>query len=173
MPNILIVSDSHGLTQELQQIKERHDADYMVHCGDSELDMDADPLEGFIKVAGNCDSDSRFPDEQVIRLDSINLFVTHGHLYQVKRNLMNLAYRAQEDHAQIVCFGHTHIAGAENSGNQLFINPGSIRMPRNRAERTYALMDWETIDKVHVHFYTVAGDVVEELTYQTSLSAQA
>lgn len=35
---ILICSDSHGLTDELIELKKRHgDMDYYIHCGDSEL----------------------------------------------------------------------------------------------------------------------------------------
>ncbi|MEW9675442.1 metallophosphoesterase [Lentibacillus sp. L22] len=169
MPNILVVSDSHGLTNELTQIRERHHADFMIHCGDSELEMDAPELEGYVKVAGNCDSDSRFPNEQLIDADGVNVFVTHGHLYQVKMSLMNIAYRAQESNAQIVCFGHTHIAGAEKSGDQLFINPGSIRMPRKISECTYAIISWTAKDNVYVNFYNIDGEMVKELTYHTSL----
>ncbi|WP_106496992.1 metallophosphoesterase [Lentibacillus sp. Marseille-P4043] len=168
MPKILIVSDSHGLTNELEQIKENLAVDYMIHCGDSELDLDAPELSGFVKVAGNCDFDTRFPDEQLVTVANINVYITHGHLYQVKRNLMPLSYRAQETGARVVCFGHTHIAGAEKSGDQLFINPGSIRLPKGRQEKTYALMEWSTEDDVTVFFYTVAGEIVDELTYHTT-----
>lgn len=38
--NVLIISDSHGLEEELQTIAKRHEAevDLMIHCGDSELE---------------------------------------------------------------------------------------------------------------------------------------
>lgn len=170
MPSVLIVSDSHGLTTELSQIKQQHKADYLIHCGDSELDVDAPELEGYVKVGGNCDADTRFPEEQIVDAEGIKLFVTHGHLFQVKTNLMPLSYRAEEEQAQVVCFGHTHIAGAEKNGNQLLVNPGSIRLPKNITEPTYAIMDWETIDDVHVNFFTLVGKRVNQLTYQTSLA---
>ncbi|WP_188453484.1 metallophosphoesterase family protein [Virgibacillus oceani] len=169
MPKVLIVSDSHSLTNEVTQIKERHRVDYMIHCGDSELDMDASELEGFLKVAGNCDFDNRYPNEQVTEIENVNFFVTHGHLYNVKSNLLNLAYRSKEYNAQVVCFGHTHIAGAEKSGNQLFINPGSIRQPRNRVEKTYAILEWDMLDDVYVTFYSLSGDTVDELNFHTSI----
>ena len=37
---VLIISDSHGLEDELETIAKRHEdeADLMIHCGDSELD---------------------------------------------------------------------------------------------------------------------------------------
>lgn len=163
------MSDSHGLAREVTDIKERHQLEYMIHCGDSELDNDAHELKGFYKVAGNCDYDPDYQDEETITINGLAFFITHGHLYNVKANLTTLAYRAEEVHAHVVCFGHTHIAGAEQLDGQLFINPGSIRLPKNRTEKTYAIMEWEGIDKIQIHFYSLNGDVIESLSYQTSL----
>src|SRR5699024_1678268 len=170
MPSVLIVSDSHGSTEELETINKRHKTERKIHCGDSELEMDAPALEGFIKVTGNCDVDARFPEEQVSTIDRLTFFIAHGHLHQVKSNPLAIAYRAEEQHAQVICFGHTHIAGAEKIGNQLLINPGSILLPRTRPEKTYAIMEWETLDEIEVHFYTVDGELVEDLSLRTSLS---
>ncbi|MEC5422014.1 metallophosphoesterase [Virgibacillus sp. C22-A2] len=169
MSRVLIISDSHGLTAEIEGIKNRHQADVMIHCGDSELDLDATELNGFLKVAGNCDIDSRYPNEQTPVIGGLTFYVTHGHLDNVKSNLSTLSYRAAEKDAQIICYGHTHIAGAEQIDGQLFINPGSIRLPRNRVEKTYAIMEWESSDNIIVAFHTVSGKKVEELTYRASL----
>ncbi|WP_087971830.1 metallophosphoesterase [Oceanobacillus rekensis] len=169
MTKVLILSDSHGLTDELTVIKERHQLELMIHCGDSELEMDAKELVGFYKVAGNCDYDVRYPNEQTIELDGVTFYITHGHLHNVKQNLLGISHRAEEEKAQVICFGHTHIAGAEQVGMQLLINPGSIRLPRNRAEKTYAIMEWENPSAITVDFYTVTGKKVEGLTTQASL----
>lgn len=170
MSKVLFVSDSHGLTKEINQIKEQVDnVDLFIHCGDSELELDAEELEEFVKVRGNCDSDNRFPNEQTIEVGGLNFFITHGHLHQVKAGLTKLAYRAEEVKARVIGFGHTHIAGAEKVGNQLFINPGSIRLPRNISDKTYAILDWEELNEVSVSFYTLEGKIVDELTYHTSL----
>ncbi|GIO21764.1 metallophosphoesterase [Oceanobacillus sp. J11TS1] len=169
MTSVLITSDSHGLTKELDAMKEKHDVDLYIHCGDSELEFDAAELSAYYKVSGNCDFDTRYPDEEVLDLNGLRFFVTHGHLHQVKGNLTNLSYAAEEQEANIVCFGHTHIAGAEKIGNQLFINPGSIRMPRNRVEKTYAILSWESSNQVQVDFYTLDSGKVEGMSYQVSL----
>ncbi|MFD1362180.1 YfcE family phosphodiesterase [Lentibacillus salinarum] len=170
MPSVLIVSDSHGSTNELKTIQTRHHADYKIHCGDSELEMDDPELAGFIKVGGNCDMDVRYPEEQVSTVDDVTFFIAHGHLHQVKSNPLVIAYRAEEQGAQVVCFGHTHIAGAEKTGNQLLINPGSVLLPRGRKDKTYAIMAWDTLDNVSVHFYTIDGYRLEDLSLKTSLS---
>ncbi|WP_010651072.1 YfcE family phosphodiesterase, partial [Oceanobacillus massiliensis] len=103
MTKVLILSDSHGLTDELNAIKERHQVKSMIHCGDSELDMDAAELEGFYKVAGNCDFDVRYPDEQTLEIGGLIFYVTHGHLHNVKMDLMGLSYRAKELNADVIC----------------------------------------------------------------------
>ncbi|WP_085991762.1 metallophosphoesterase [Oceanobacillus senegalensis] len=169
MKKILLISDSHGLQQEILDIKKRHQVDRIIHCGDSELDFDANELTGMDKVAGNCDTDARFPNETVITIGELTFFVTHGHLYNVKSNLLPLSYRAEELKANVICFGHTHIAGAEKMDKLLFINPGSIRMPRNRIEKTYAILEWETTKNIRVRFYTVDGELVSKMSYETTL----
>ncbi|MCM3739930.1 metallophosphoesterase [Oceanobacillus luteolus] len=168
MTKVLILSDSHGLTDELSEIKARHQVDYRIHCGDSELDIDAGSLEGFYKVAGNCDFDNRYPGEQVLELGGLKFLVVHGHLHKVNHGLMTLSLRAKEVNADVICFGHTHQAGVVSEGEQLFINPGSILQPRgNIKEKTYAILTWNSIDDLTVKFYKLNGEPYEALGYST------
>lgn len=170
MPKVLIVSDSHGLIEELQKIKQQHEVDYYIHCGDSELEYSNPTMDRFIKVGGNCDFDSRYPNEEVKKFGDFTFFITHGHLHQVKQNLMTIGYRAEECGAQIICFGHTHIAGVEKRGDQIFINPGSIRLPRNRREKTYVLLElFPQTKQVDVKFYTIDHRIVQDLSCVVSL----
>lgn len=165
MYEVLVLSDSHGLKEEIKEIKNRHPNTIMIHCGDSELDYDSPELEGLYKVRGNCDFDSKYPEEEIISVGGLTFFITHGHLFQVKSTLMKLSYRAEEIGANIICFGHSHIAGTEQINEQLFINPGSIRLPRNRQEKTYTILKWESTDQVDVQFYSIDGEKVKELSY--------
>ncbi|WP_017756007.1 metallophosphoesterase family protein [Calidifontibacillus oryziterrae] len=159
---VLVVSDSHGLTKELEEIQTRHihEVDAMFHCGDSELASAAAELDNFTVVRGNCDFDQGFPTEQLKQVKGIRYYITHGHLYNVKMSLMPLSYRALEIGADVVCFGHSHISGAEVIDGVLFLNPGSIRLPRIRKEKTYALLEIVANDEgkeAIVKFYTVDG----------------
>ncbi|MFD2628758.1 metallophosphoesterase [Oceanobacillus kapialis] len=169
MTQVLITSDSHGLTDELLQIKQKHKLEFMIHCGDSELDMDSQEMDGFYKVAGNCDIDTRYPEEQTLDIEGVKILAVHGHLHNVKQNLMTVGYRAEELGAKIICFGHTHVAGAQQVDGQLFINPGSIRQPRGRVEKTYAILEWKTPNEFNVTFHTLDGKEVQDLAYQASL----
>jgi uncharacterized protein len=143
MSKILIVSDSHGSTELLDAIKEKHagEVDQFIHCGDSELSEDNESISGFTTVKGNCDFYGNFPEEAMVEVDGYKFLVVHGHLYSVKSSLLSLSYRAEEVGADIVCFGHSHLLGAEKIQDVLFINPGSIRLPRGRRERTYVILD--------------------------------
>ncbi|WP_449537170.1 metallophosphoesterase family protein [Ferdinandcohnia sp. Marseille-Q9671] len=167
---ILIISDSHGLMKELTEIKERHkdEVDFMFHLGDSELSSRSEEMSGFSAVRGNCDFDSNYQDDMVVLLDREKVYLTHGHLYNVKMTLMNLAYRAQEVGASIVCFGHSHIAGAELVEDILFINPGSIRMPRMRKEKTYVIVNVQD-KRAEIDFYDTEGNVIKELSTKVTL----
>ncbi|MEN2765702.1 metallophosphoesterase family protein [Ornithinibacillus xuwenensis] len=170
MTSVVILSDSHGLREEILEIRARHQADYAIHCGDSELEENAKELEDVITVAGNCDFTSSFPTEQKKTIDGVTFFIVHGHLHQVKMNLLNLTYRADEVNASIVCFGHTHIAGAEKVGQKLFINPGSILLPRMRPEKTYTVLSWQAINSIEVNYFTLTGDRVDGLSFVTSIN---
>jgi uncharacterized protein len=164
MMKVLIVSDSHGLTKELAWIKNRHqDVDAMIHCGDSELPKNAEELSGFLTVRGNCDFEKGFPNEIVESIGNTRFLICHGHLYNVKMTLMNVYYRAKEVDANIVCFGHSHVALAERIDNTVFINPGSIRIPRMRKEKTYVIL--QVKDKeIIVDFYDLDGNIVASLS---------
>lgn len=159
---IIILSDSHGLTEELKVIKERHkDVTTFIHCGDSELDAKSSFLEGFHVVQGNCDHDETLPLELLIQLENERILVTHGHLNQVKQTLMLLTYKAEEVNATICCFGHSHLLGVEKINNILFINPGSIRLPRGRKEKTYIHLKKQA-EKYLATVYELNGNILEK-----------
>lgn len=166
MNKVLIVSDSHGLTIELEKLKDRHLLAEKIHCGDSELPTDASQLIGFTTVKGNCDWQGDFPLEEVIEIGGLRFFITHGHLYDVKTTMLTLQYKALEVGADVVCFGHSHIAYAEKVGEQLFINPGSIRLPKRFREPSYVLMEWYESTEVKVRFYGVHGDEIIHFPYE-------
>lgn len=169
MGKVLIISDSHGLTKEISEIKSRHQIDHLIHCGDSELEKGHPVLEDMINVRGNCDFDNNLQYIEQLDVAGLHFFITHGHLYDVGLNLENLYDHAYGNNAQVVCYGHTHVAGAQKIDDILFVNPGSIRLPRQRKEKSYAIMEWENFDHIHINFYTNNGKKIDDLSYVTSL----
>lgn len=163
----LIVSDSHGSKKELQQLKDTYEGNVniMIHCGDSELTPDHPDLQGFQVVKGNCDFYNGFDEEIITDVEGIRFFATHGHRYNIKMSLQTLLYRAKEVEANVVCFGHSHMLGAEFIDGILFINPGSILLPRSRKEKTFTLLEVTEKD-IEIRFETLDGKVVAHKTFQ-------
>ncbi|ALC81940.1 MULTISPECIES: metallophosphoesterase family protein [Bacillus] len=162
--NILIISDSHGDEEILKIISERHkdDVDLMLHCGDSELSPTHPYLKPYLVVKGNCDFEKGFEKERVMPIEDKKLYFTHGHLHGIKESLMKINYRAQELGADVICFGHSHNPGSELFDGRLFINPGSILLPRMRKERSYAILSYRE-NSAAVHFYDENGHEIKDL----------
>lgn len=150
---IVVMSDTHGETNSIDQV--RHAVgpiDAVFHCGDSELDTQHESLQGAFVVGGNCDWDSSYSSEVFAEVDGVNIFMTHGHLSQVKSTMLPLSYRAQEVGADVVLFGHSHVLGTELIDGMLFVNPGSLELPRDRTEKSYAIIEKSALQWVVTFF---------------------
>lgn len=129
---ILVVSDNHGDEQILTDLvaKYANQVDLMVHCGDAELSPVQSPMNSFQAVRGNNDDGLNYPQQRLLTIDDERILVVHGDHDRVNYSLTPLLLKAQAERASLVCYGHTHqLAVCEDEGI-LFINPGSISMPR-------------------------------------------
>ena len=82
----------------------------------------------FYSVKGNNDFSSAEPFTREINLLGHRLFMTHGHMYNVKYGLSSILQAARERGADIALFGHTHeryLNYDSDSGIYLF-NPGAV-----------------------------------------------
>jgi uncharacterized protein len=163
---ILAVSDNHGSRKELEDILTRHEneIDYWIHCGDSEFEDHDLYLEVFNKVRGNMDYLNSFPNELTLDFGGIPVYITHGHLFNVKMSFLNLYYRAEELGAKISFFGHSHTAGHFQKNGVVFINPGSISLPRGRKEKTYVICELKNSrTEIHITYYNENGEQLTDL----------
>lgn len=163
---VLVVSDSHGLTDELEIISNRHadEVDHLIHCGDSELSSSDEVMSPYLSVKGNCDYEDLYEDEHSLDVKGHTVYITHGHLYNVKMSPMALIYRAKELGAKIAFFGHSHVAGVEYANEVLLLNPGSIRFPRGTSAKTYAICKIE-LAEIEVTFYELDGSVWKKIVF--------
>ena len=69
------------------------------------------------------------------------IFVCHGDKYGVKYGLMEIEEKAKSVCADIVIFGHTHIPLCIERDGILYLNPGSISLPRGGSSRRFVIMD--------------------------------
>lgn len=161
----LVVSDNHGDRNILVEIVNRYVGmvDHMFHCGDSELKANDELWEHFTVVTGNCDYDPEYKKEQIITIDNDVIYMTHGHLSNVRFGLTMLSVQAQEAGANIALFGHIHQAVAEMDKHILFVNPGSISQPRGPIQiPSYAIIESDE-EGYQVAYYNRAHQPIEEL----------
>ncbi|MBP2099178.1 metallophosphoesterase [Enterococcus rivorum] len=163
----LVVSDNHGDREILEDLVNEYKGkvDAMFHCGDSELDPTDELWNDLIVVKGNCDYYGEFPESIVKRIGNDTIFMTHGHLVNVRSGLTTIASKAAEVDATIVLFGHTHEIGCEMHQNTLFLNPGSIRQPRGPIQiKSYAIID-STPESYDVQYFDRGHQPVKELHF--------
>ena len=159
-----IASDIHGAAKAAEKMKdmfEKEDADRLILLGDllyhgprNDIPADYDTRktteilnslsDRIIWVRGNCDSEV---DEMVLDFPVIPAFVldtdgkliffTHGHVF----NRENLPYKKFKD---ILVSGHTHIGGFDYGDEALFINPGSIGIPKDGTCGSYLTLSKDT-----------------------------
>ena len=165
----LVVSDSHGDRDILVSLLAAYQGkvDAFFHCGDSELQVDDDVFKQMYTVQGNMDFDDRLPEVVSTTVDGVSVYMTHGHLVGVNFGLDQLMAAANQQHAQLAFFGHTHQLGVERHNGLLVLNPGSISQPRGEFSRlggTYAIVE-TTGQDVTVQYYNRQRQPVPELKF--------
>ena len=142
--NILVVSDSHGKTDNLMRAVELTRPEYVLHLGDCQRDLErlrqAFPMLPMEGVPGNCDYGSCDQPERLTELGGVRILMLHGHTRGVKSDIMRAVWAARECGAQVLLFGHTHQPLVDRSGDFWVMNPGCIG-PSPR--RTYGVITLE------------------------------
>lgn len=160
---IMVASDIHGSAFYCRQMIERfreEKADRLLILGDilyhgprNDLPKEYAPKEvipmldeikdSIFCVKGNCDGDVDqmvldFPilaEYSVFLIEKRLVYVTHGH----KLNLKNLPPLRKGD---ILLHGHTHVPAWEEFGDEnLYLNPGSVSIPKNDSRHSYMIIE--------------------------------
>lgn len=159
---LVIASDIHGSEYYCKLLLEQYkkeNAEKLILLGDilyhgprNDLPKGYQP-KGVIKclneiksdilcVRGNCEAEvdqmvldfNVMSDSMVLFLDNHMVFVTHGHIYN-KDNLPNL------NKGDILLHGHTHVQAMEWYQDILYLNPGSVSIPKENNENSYMLYE--------------------------------
>ncbi len=126
---VLVLSDSHGSLGNMCEAVEKQNPDAVIHLGD--FFRDAEDLASayetpeYYRVSGNCDYGFGMKKSLTVTLGGVRMFLTHGHLYDVKHELESLHRQAQLAGAQIALFGHTHRPLVEFRSGIWLMNPGT------------------------------------------------
>ncbi|MBR3928866.1 MAG: metallophosphoesterase [Clostridia bacterium] len=131
MIRIGVVSDSHGAMELFEKaVNEMSDVSAIVHLGDcasDALEIARRTGREILTVNGNCDLFSHNPVFRTLDVEGKRIFITHGHREHVKTGLMRLFYRAEEENASLVLYGHTHIQRMDEIDNIMLLNPGAMK----------------------------------------------
>ena len=103
-------------------------------------------------VRGNCDAEVdqmvlEFPimaDSQLLFEGDTVIFATHGHLYDEHR----LPPVREMD---VLLNGHTHVPALRDYQNYVYMNPGSVSLPKGGSSKSYMTMEnglyiWKTLE---------------------------
>jgi len=127
---ILVMSDSHGNTNNMLSAVDLETPEVILHLGDHISDCgDITLLHPDIllrSVRGNCDRGFPGLDIDEFVMEEKRFLMTHGHLFSVKFGKSSIKKEAADRGADILLFGHTHIQHHTVADKLIVLNPGSI-----------------------------------------------
>ena len=93
-------------------------------------------------VRGNCEAEVdqmmlEFPvlaEYALLMEGDAKVFVTHGHIY-------NEEHLPPQIRGMILLHGHTHVPACEVRGEYIYMNPGSVSIPKGGSPHSYMLME--------------------------------
>ena len=130
---ILVLSDSHSGLSFMRRCIRAVKPDVMIHLGDyfddGETMAQENPNVRNHQVPGNCDRYRMIRYEPEVRcypVGGVKFYMTHGHLHNVKTNRHQLLLEARKMDAQVVLYGHTHVADCHQEADGIWVmNPGA------------------------------------------------
>lgn len=141
---VAVFSDLHGGDSGIIE-NSFENCDYVIFLGDglsAIKDYEFIYPEKFIYVRGNCDDYDAGPNERIVDIACKRILITHGDAYRVKSGILSLLKAAKECSADIVLYGHTHVASDEELDGVRFINPGSA-MSGGYRKASYCLIEFK------------------------------
>jgi uncharacterized protein len=128
----VIITDSHGKLDYMLRVVELESPTIIFFAGDYsddciELQYIKESIKYYI-VKGNTDfNDYITPEIVEIEINKEKIFLTHGHLFGVKRGYNMIKEEAVKRGSSLVIFGHTHIPYIEKWSEITFFNPGAMK----------------------------------------------
>ncbi|MBQ4424193.1 MAG: phosphodiesterase [Lachnospiraceae bacterium] len=168
----LIASDIHGSEACLEKLEKRMEeekpdrilllGDLLYHGARNALPDGYDTIgctarlnhwkDRITAVRGNCDSEidqtvlefSIMSPSAVIFDSGLMIFATHGHLYDEH-------FLPPLGGVDVLLCGHTHVPACRDHGNFVYINPGSVSIPKSGSAHSYMTLEngtfiWKTLD---------------------------
>lgn len=142
---LFVISDTHGNIDKVHEVYKKQTAiDVVIHLGDCVKDAEELKIQlgvDIISLKGNMDGSFSDNDFKILDTECGKLYLSHGHIENVKMNYQNIYYRAQEEGCIAALFGHTHKPIFEKVNGIYLINPGSLSLPADGTQGSYALVE--------------------------------
>lgn len=139
-----VVSDTHMMKKFIDKsIPYLKECDLIIHAGDNFSDskyIHNETNVGIMAVRGNCDFDN-VEDELIFEVEDKTIFLCHGDKYGVKYGIDEIEQKAKSVNADVVIFGHTHIPLNIEKNSILYLNPGSLSLPRRVTYKSFIIID--------------------------------
>ena len=184
---LMIASDIHGSAFYCKQLIEAYKqeqpdkllllGDLLYHGPRNDLPKDYAPKQviemlnaisdQLICVRGNCEAEVdqmvlNFPvlsESCILYIDGQTIYATHGHI--------NSPANPPKLHkGDILLTGHTHIPAWEEYDNFLYLNPGSVSIPKEGSEHGYMIYEnkkflWKTLKGIiHFNFFVFLSHIL-------------
>ncbi|MBR3264752.1 MAG: phosphodiesterase [Erysipelotrichaceae bacterium] len=107
-------------------------------------------------VRGNCDGDVdqmvlEFPimaDYLYMYIEGIEIYASHGHIYNQNKPLPGLK--------GIFLCGHTHVPLIEKHDDFVYLNPGSVSIPKDGSRHSYMIFEnreflWKDLENKEIY----------------------
>lgn len=159
MKNILVISDTHHNYEMMGAVFDyEKDIQVIIHLGDEHDDLDFFPEytanKDIYQVAGIYHRDYLASHNFRILNFQIDPFK-----FQISHVEQHLSLNHQTD---IFLFGHTHHSLIDIKNNQLFLNPGHLKAPKDRgAFASYCILQIEN-DSLKVMLKNLKFEIIKE-----------
>ena len=176
----MIASDIHGSAEHCKKLMEAYDregaeklillGDILYHGPRNHLPDGYEPKqviemlnarkEEILCVRGNCDAEVdqmvlEFPimaDYALLTAGEWVIFATHGHLY-------NSGHLPPLHHVNVLLHGHTHVPACRKFEDHVYLNPGSVSIPKEGSQHSYMTFDatkfeWKNLEGEVYHSFS-------------------
>jgi len=179
----LILSDTHGSATAWNMVKNMNiEYDAIYHVGDVLYHGPRNPLpkgynpallakllksEPISYVRGNCDADvdlvvlesGEMPRISICTFGKHKAVFVHGDELRNDKDRIGLLLKHCAD---ILIYGHSHVPRLESVSGKIILNPGSLSLPKNSSEATFATLQFES-NKLCFSIRDLHGNVLKEL----------
>lgn len=171
----MIASDIHGSSYYCQKLMDAYKyekpdrlillGDILYHGPRNDLPKDYVPKkviemlnsisDSILCVRGNCDCEVDqmvlnflcLADYSALDINGLFIYCTHGHLEPVKLKM-----------GDILLSGHTHIPAIEDRDGIIYMNPGSVSIPKENSPHSYMILEdcvftWKDLETLSQYRY--------------------